>query len=301
MVIRTSTSTRRLLSLLCSEKFTNLIFLISALFGISPLVFANGHLRVSYKLFVYSIFFYCTIFYFTISDLLSQPFRFPLDFHRNTFYVVKAIMFGQTIVFFCTSVFSCRRLSNIRHSLGSVRSSLRAIGIAQVTEPGCLKRALHLLLLLTHCLLFCFFNNQVRYQLAQLEIIIHILGCGQYIGLGQELYCNLHRTVRCLHWMKRHPNKTGQAEMLTLLSKAHHKLCSATEELSSCYGFQILYTALLQFLTYTISFFIALFYNYNTSFEYDISLLFYYSRLTLVILNVSIIDCSAKISEKVCI
>lgn len=298
MMTSISSLYRKLLSLLCSEKFTKLIFLLSALFGICPLVFDNGHTRVSYTLVIYSIFFYIITVYFSIIDELIHPLDFPIKFHRNILHFINAYYYFQTIVFFCTCVFSCRKLSNISHYLGTVGLSLQSIGVRGGIEPDSLKRMLSLSLLVSQFLLLCIPSIPMRFKLGLIGLVIHFLGCGQYTALGQEIYCNLHRTVGCLHWMKRHPNQTEKAEVLSLLSKAHHQLCSATEELSSCYGFQMLYIVLLQFKLFTISSFGFLFYKVSL-FEYG-CIMVLYIIVTLAISYVMAIDCGYKISEKVC-
>ncbi|KAE8573629.1 Gustatory receptor 38 [Halyomorpha halys] len=287
---------QRLVGLISVEKHTELVFLLSAMVGISPLVLVNGKPRILCSLLIYSIFFTSTVLYLNISDYLSNLPYFPTKFHRNIIWVSNLLFLFQPIVYFSTSVLNFRKLSNIRHCLRSVDSLLRNARIYEGKEHVSVKRMLYLLLLLAMIVAVCTPEIPIKNKLVPLGFVNFILGSGQYSALGMEFSYHLRRIVRCLRRMKGRTDQTGQAERLVLLSKAHHQLCSSIEEFSSCYGFQILYIVIIQFLNFLIFFFLFLWIH---NFIYHrITVFFLFFICPAFITSALVIDCSAKMSEK---
>ncbi|KAE8573631.1 Gustatory receptor 36 [Halyomorpha halys] len=287
---------QRLLGRMSLEKYTELIFLFSAVIGLSPLVLVNGKPRIFCSLLIYSVFFTSTVLYFNFSECFGHLPNFPIKFHRNIYWTSNIVYMLQPIVYFSTNVLSFQKLNNIRHRLRSVNSLLRNAGICEGTEHTSLKRMLYLLLLLAMIVAVCTPYITFRAKLFMFACLSYMSACGQYTFLGLEFCSPLRRIVRCLRRMKIRIDQTGQAERLVLLSKAHHQLCSSIEEFYSCYGFQILYILIIQFLSLTLTMFFFIwkhaFFNYQMIFGV-VCIVF-----PVLITNVMVIDCSAKLSEK---
>ncbi|CAH1396435.1 unnamed protein product [Nezara viridula] len=238
------------------EKCTELIFSISAVFGISPIFFVNGKPRKSYFIAIYSIFFISIYIYVNISYVFSVRIDYAVPFHRNVFLVSYLLSLLQPVVYFCTNFLSFQRLSNIRQCLRTVDSSLQSFGISEDAHHGLLNGKLYLLLLLSKCSLLFIPKTAGETKIFLLLNVIYLLGCGQCTALGEELGSRLRRILHCLRSMGEQPDQTiGRAERLSLLCKAHHQLCSAIEEFSCCYGFQMLNIVVIQFLSLTITIF----------------------------------------------
>ncbi|KAE8573543.1 Gustatory receptor 33, partial [Halyomorpha halys] len=285
---------QRFLDRMSLEKYTELVFFLAAAIGISPLVFVNGKPRISFSLLIYSILFIFTILYCTVSYIWIIPPNIPIRFHRNLFVASNLIFTFQPIVYFSTCVLSFRKLNNIRNCLSSVDSSLRSAGICVGKKIP--QKMLYFLLLFAIFVALCLPYYPFLAKLGLLRYLNYMLASGQYSALGLEFSYHLRRIVRCLRRMKGRTDQTGQAERLVLLSKAHHQLCSSIEEFSSCYGFQVLYILIIQFLSFTLIFFYFLFNHLSIS--YWIIHGFLFTTLPFLITSVMMIDCSAKISEK---
>ncbi|KAE8573630.1 Gustatory receptor 37 [Halyomorpha halys] len=287
---------QRLLGRITFEKYTELVFLLSTVVGISPLVFDNGKPRLSLNFLFYSIFITSTVLYFKINDFFHDIPDFPIKFHRNIFWANNLFWLLQPIVYLSTSILSSRKLKNIRYCLRSVDSLLGNVGICQETDHVSLWRILYFQPVFAMCLGLFIPNTPIETGIDLFVYITYFLGVEQYSALEQEFSYHLRRIVRCLRRMKERTDQTGQAERLVLLSKAHHRLCSSIEEFSWCYGFQILNIIISQFLSTILTLFYFLFYY----FLFDDHVMYWVLVVTLplMIANFMIIDCSAKISEQ---
>ncbi|CAH1397700.1 unnamed protein product, partial [Nezara viridula] len=205
-----------------------LVFRLSAMFGLSPLVFEYGKSRFSYTRGLYSIFISCVILWFGYLN-----FYFVLNlFNDNSLTIIALINIPVYLSLPISSVLDAFSIASeygyIFQELKMIDGELSAIGVLKVLRPDWSARLFQISSLSAHYILVIIMRPDLSAMFHFIGIASYTLMCSQIIAIGCHILSRYDLVVNTLSQLKSTQHSINN-KVETLLA-VNHQLSKVSQQ-----------------------------------------------------------------------
>lgn len=270
-----------------------LIFRLSSLFGLSPLVFEKGNSKFSYILAAYSIIFTCVVAFigwldFYFSSKIYNDFSVSIIARMNIF-IYSALQISSLI----DAYINAAEYGRIFEQLKVIDGKLTAIGALKFQSLNWSNLFLMAVMIFLYFVVGLTMSQDVFTVFRYTTISSYTLVCAQVIIVESHILSRYELVIRTLSQLNDSSQNTN--DIVDILLSINHRLSRIVNAFSSCYRLQLLFLTTFTFCFVSSRlYFVYFFHNKLTT-----NLLIFYLISFACVQFLRITRCSSAIMDKV--